>query len=149
MKEVIRLDGFDELDRAFQQLPAQMQRNVASSVVRKAAEPVLEQAITNAPVGDGTLSDSLKIRTKRDSYGVEAFVVADGNTAPHAYLVEFGHKIIFGKVGTKARFDTGKKVKGYPFMLPAFEARKNESLDILSKELGDALARAIQWVAKR
>lgn len=146
------LQGLKELDSMLKQLPKRMGKTVLRNALKKAAIPIRDAAKANVPRGPtGNLEESITIATQlkkgqrrrkiREKDTVEMFV---GSTAPHAHLVEFGTVERFRKGGGA----TGE-MPASPFLTNAWDATKNEALDILRKEILTELVKAAERLRKR
>jgi len=133
------------LDRKIHRMPEDVFRKHVSKATNFAMTPVLKTAKQKVPVDEGALKDSLKKKRKvyKKNYTVWQGVGSVKGLAPHAMLVELGHRQVTG--GTVARSNgrlrgtaknkkrTGKgKVVGFvaprPFLRPAFETEKDNVL---------------------
>lgn len=107
-----RFEGIDEMESALLELGASLSRQVLQETLKKAAEPVAAEARVLAPRSDEYkkykkhLADSVVVRTTlpknqrrlrfragTEKNFAEVFIY---NTAPHAHLVEFGHRLVRG-----------------------------------------------------
>lgn len=144
-KGSVRIDGLKELDQALSQLPRATGKNVLRRIGIRSLAPVISAARNNVPVYRGDLKESLKITTKlsKRQQRENAKAVADGKASvqlyagaaalPHAHLVEFGTAT----------------TPPQPFMRPAWDANKDEVLDIIKSELGDEITKAAARLARK
>lgn len=71
-----------------------------------------------------------------------AWAKARRRIAPHAHLLEFGHKIVHGsKTGLR---DTGKVVQGSPFFRPAVDETKTTVKSLIADRLRQHLGRSVE-----
>jgi HK97 gp10 family phage protein len=84
--------GLDALNKALQELPVKIERNALRGAMRAGAKEFLTLARAKAPVDDGDLRRSIKIRTSARGGQVKATVVAGDEVAWYSHLVEFGTK---------------------------------------------------------
>lgn len=98
-----------------------------NKIVKAGAEPILQQAITNAPVKSGTLKKSLKVVMRKKGTRSKARIgVQKGSGGYYATFVEYGHG--------------GPHPAGpHPFLAPAFDAKQEEAFKIIKQELADKL----------
>lgn len=98
-----------------------------NKIVKAGAEPILQQAITNAPVKSGTLKKSLKIVMRKKGTRSKARIGAQkGSDGFYATFVEYGHG--------------GPRPAGpHPFLAPAYDAKQEEAFKIIKQELADKL----------
>jgi len=165
-KTTVRVEGLRELDAALAELPKAVARNTLRRVLKKAGQPIAEKARQLAPVDTGRLRDSINVSPKlgtkagqkeyaaamKQGLGQEAAVAAmrdarraakgEGSFAemyvgpgrqPHAHLQEFG----------------SVNNRPHPFMRPAWDANKDEALEIIKRDLGGEIAKAAKRVARR
>jgi len=155
-----QFEGMDALIAAFDELGAALAKEVLQKALKKAAEPVADEMRALAPRGDDPnakrrISESIVISTSlpknqrrlRAQAGTlkdfaEVFVYVN---APHAHLVEFGHRLVVGKRATtrKGRKNQTLRVIGrvpaHPFARPAWDARKEEAFELLKSEVWKVL----------
>jgi HK97 gp10 family phage protein len=137
--------GFDELEKMLGQLAKSMSKTVMKNALKKAAVPIRDEAIQNAPGGPtGNLKKGIKISTQltrrqrryRKLGEAEVFV----GTAPPAY---HGHLVEFGTI--EREWKSGKstgRMTGKPFLRPAWDAKKGAALKILQIEVWRELEKA-------
>ena len=115
------LTNLDEFDQRMKFASKRALTEGAKVVLMRAKEFV--QAGGEHPVvRTGTLLKGLKIgrrKSSRDGSSVE--IGSFGGSAPHAHLVEFGHGI----------HNSTKSVPAHPFLEPAFDASKEEALEVM------------------
>ena len=129
------ITGLAELQRALDQLPAQIEKNILRGALRAGAKVQLQEAKRLVPAESsgphpGALRDSLRISTSARNGTVRAQVKAGGKKAFWARWVEFGtaKHLIKAKPG-KSLFFGGRNVpevmhpgaKKRPFMRPALD----------------------------
>jgi HK97 gp10 family phage protein len=160
----IGFDGLSHVNGALKALPEKIQNRVIRLAIRKAAEPVLEQARANAPVEVGTLRDSLQIQTfrgrkRKTLIGVS---ISPGPTwftgdSYYAGFIEFGYvkaPSFQGKDGkwysVKRRRDKRgyRKVEAKPFLRPALHQAKAQVESIFRKLVSRGVAREAVKIAR-
>ena len=112
------------------------------------AEPVEVMATALAPVGKrGLLRRSISTQLKWDKGQRVAWVGPDYKMTAVGHLVEFGHRMYYGKLGSQDRklLAGGKKTKAKPFMRPAFDIGGPEGARRMGRELG----KSVEWQARR
>lgn len=136
----MKLDGFKELHDTLGQFKKGTERAILRRTATKALAPFVERAKQLAPVDDGHLRDSIVIgnsltknarrEAKRDPVqGVRVFAgTSDRNGVPREY----------GTWRTQAQ----------PFMRPAFDATKDQMLDIVKVELRADIEKTAKRVKK-
>ncbi|WP_444668481.1 HK97-gp10 family putative phage morphogenesis protein [Cereibacter changlensis] len=144
--------GFSIDRRSFKELNDNLMRleklSQQKAVLRKAliksAQPVAQSAAGAAPVGEGTLRDSMTVSTKLNKSqakqhkkagrsAVEAFIGPSGAGSVHGGLVEFG--------------DEGMPPR--PYLRPAWEAGKEQLLADLANEMAKEIDKAVKRQTKR
>ena len=141
MRRLTRVEGFRETERALAQLSRSTGRAVLRRVLDSAAEPIESAMIANAPELTGALKSNIgtsgKLSRRQASKArklgkseVERYV---GTTDPAGLLGEFGR--------------TGQPAK--PWARPAWDAEKDNALNIVSDELGSEVERAAARAARR
>ena len=143
----------EKITKLLEELPVELQKNVIRRATRAAMAPVRKTIKGLINVNDGVLMKSIKIRQKRypRSGVIYTMVVAD---APHAYLVEFGHRLVAGRTVLDSGNDRIYRVKGrkgkllgfvppHPFMRPGMEANLTKVLDIYRNKLIDGMMKEI------
>jgi len=141
------------LEKMLAEAPAKLRRKHVRRAVSFAITPVLKAARKLAPRDTGDLKRYLKRKIKSYSKNATIFgmVGPEKHKAPHAHLVEFGHRIVVG--GTVARKDGSLKgggknrgagrVVGFvpprPFLRPAFQQNKENMLRRYRQKLIEGL----------
>lgn len=146
--------GLKELDAVLSRLPTKVAGRPLRAALRRAAQPMLEAARTNAEkVGirgfdSGALAAAMVARSRQRGRGTSAAVIiGPAYKAPRALsiyneararnfnakkpieTIRFGHLVEFGTVDTPAQ----------PFMRPAFAATSRQVVDRFAGELRKAL----------
>jgi HK97 gp10 family phage protein len=155
MAEQIRIHGAREMEAVLKQLPDYIAKRVVTGALRKAAEPVLEEAQRRSPVGKESKGRVRVRTTKKGKISVSNYGklklswrivnVPAKRTAHSATVVVTPGKAFWGlfeEFGTRFR---KKPLK--PILRPAFEAKKHEALDRLGQALGDGLEKAAAKLA--
>lgn len=130
-----RVTGLDRLDRKFAEWPEKLRNKAERTAARKAAKPLQQQAIQEAPKDKGVLRKSIKIRAikrRRGQKTIGVRVVAGegffaGDTF-YAGFIEFGRGV--GKRTATSRrrkreltnlSDSRQRVPPNPFMKRAMD----------------------------
>lgn len=140
VKITVPVDGLRDLDQALGQLKESTAKGVLRRVGRKALEPFDEAWRINAPTLSHALQESGGVGSKlsraqraaveRDSF-VEVF--AGPGPVPQAVQQEFGNE----------------NHPPQPFVRPAWDATKDEALEIVKAELGGEIQRTADRAARR
>jgi|GEM_PF-2225518 len=110
------------LKRALEALPGKLSAG-ARRGLEAAAKTLVEQAKANAPVGEtGRLRDSISYEMEG---GGETLVARVGSDVDYAAAVELG----------------SRNAAAQPFLLPAFEAKKEELVRIVGEAVKEGLGR--------
>lgn len=149
-----QITGLDELQKALDQLPVNVERKILRGALRAAQKVVMDRAKQLAPTAPpnkenqdlyggyaGALRDSLRISTRKGRNGqVIARVIAGNKTAYYAHMVEFGTaKHLIKPKNRKSMLIAGmmREVVNHPgaqkkpFMRPAADAAMSESSEAM------------------
>jgi HK97 gp10 family phage protein len=157
MNVTVKIKGLDQLKTALTQIPLEMQRGPVRTAVKKAAEVVKKQAYQNVKNHrkTGLLESKMAVAISvpripgRFSYDVG---VARGE--PKRYVDNAKNRRL-KRVGKKYRpqgawfywrfleFGSSHQPKT-PFLVPAFEAKKFEAVDIMKSHMGAAIERLVR-----
>lgn len=125
IRGVMSIRGGEELAAALEALGPTMEKKILRSAMREAAKPMLADAKRRAPVLTGQLRKSLKIRAmKRRSKGQVGVVIS---TAKGFFKGDEFYGA-FHEFGTK-------RMPARPFIRPAFEANKAQSIRIVGEAI--------------
>lgn len=134
-KATVKVEGLKALQTALQELPKATAQSVMLRVLKKRAQPIAEAAKQLVPVASGELRNSIVVSTKltRRQLGqhekagpndVEVFV--GPGALPQAHLQEFGTF----------------KEPPQPFMRPAWDAEKENTLKGIADEMWSEIEKA-------
>jgi HK97 gp10 family phage protein len=121
----------EDLQRALDQLPPKIERNILRGALRAGAKVPQEKARTGIHDVSGDLAKSVRVKTSARGGQVKAKVIAGDKKAWYAYLVEMGTAAHFIKAMKAAALSfNGRVVEGvhhpgakkHPFMRPALDA---------------------------
>lgn len=136
-----KVEGLAELKRAMAQVPIELQGKVALELLRKAAGPMRDEARARAPARTGRLRKNIYVARARDSTQQNPLVVVRVRRRGKAGDPQNAYYWLFQEFGTSTQ-------RAQPFMRPAFEATKQQSLDILTKVTAEQVEKAARKVAK-
>lgn len=127
--------GAAELEWALKKLGEKIGNKVLDAALRAGARPIVKEAKRLVPVRSGELKRSITVRkaTKRQrrrGFG-EIFIGFRGEVSRRAHLSEFGT--------VHSRAD--------PFMRPALDAKAQEAIDIVGKQIGSRVEKAAAELA--
>lgn len=137
-----QINGLDELQKALDQLPVNIERKVVRGALRAGQKVVLNQAKAAIHNVSGDLAESLRISTRKGRNGqVSARVVAGNKTAFYAHMVEFGTaKHLIKPKNRKSMVVAGMMrevvhhpgARKKPFMRPAADAAAQENSEAMN-----------------
>lgn len=139
-REVFRIEGLQECERALRELPKATGKNVLKRTLLKAAEPIAEAWGRLTPVFRGTLKKSVGAGTKlsrrqkaqhQKQSDVEVFVGA--GPLPQAHMSEFG-------TAHQAPKPAGR---------PAWDNNKMKALESINSDLWAEIEKARARLAKK
>lgn len=136
-----KVEGLAELKRAMAEVPIAMQGKVSLELLRKAGKPMLEAARARAPVRTGRLRRNIYMARARDSTAKDPLVIIRVHRRGKAGDPGNAFYWLYQEFGTS-------KQAAHPFLRPAFEATKQESLDILKRSTAEEVEKAARKVAK-
>lgn len=126
------IEGFEEVKSLLDSL-ANRSAEVYESELEKVARDIEVDAKSNIHDETGALQSSIKTDKSKSKTHVRYKVLAGGAPAPHAHLVEFGHRQV-----TKEGKVVGD-VPAHPFLRKAFEQNKSRIISALNKALDKLL----------
>lgn len=149
----IRITGAREMAAVLLQLPHHIAKQALTKALREAAEPILDEARTLAPVGQESKGRVRLRRTKRGKVTISNYgklklslriANVPANRTPHSATVV----VTVGKAfwGLFVEFGT-RFMSARPFMRPAFESKKMEALNRLGESLGEQIEKAAKKLA--
>ena len=175
MRVTVDFKGGRELEAALKELgkPRDLRR-IATAALRRAAEPIAEEARQLVPVKSGTLKSAIKVGNRADSRAkrfrgakgralraalddtVEQYVGIDNSVRPAVYAKNpRGRRAGGGSSGGAVGFYAQVVEFGLPnqpaqpFMRPAFDAKQGEAKDKLGEELWRGIDRRARLLARR
>lgn len=163
MPDEISISGLDELREVLEtRLPEALRGKAMQAALAKAAQPIVAQAKSLAPVraprgfvgplqegaAKGTLRKSIySYRNKQSTRTYESRFIGVKRKAWYWRFIEFGRSVVTrdkGSLGTPLKGFFGKSVRAFPakpFLRPSFEANKYRAIDIVRDELKPAIER--------
>lgn len=153
----IKIKGLEQLQRALNQLPIELQGKPLRAAVSAGAKVIQKQAIENAEPHrqTGTLEKNIVIaKTRRPipgqaqySVGIRRVKKRYVNNAANRRKNRVGKKYeVYGEAfyWRFLEFGTSKYPKS-PFLVPAFESRKMEAIEVIKTRL----AKGIEMIANK
>jgi HK97 gp10 family phage protein len=162
-----KISGLKELSAALRELGPDISRNALRSSVRSAAKKVIDEARRRVPKNTGQLSRAIYMKQLRKESGDDrqTFIVGvrqgpkvNRKTKQKDYsqdgyygrYIEFGHftrgqkKVARTNIGKIAQHKGGslKWVPAQPFMSPAFDSRKEDSVRVIAETIARRIKRA-------
>lgn len=150
----LQVNGLLDLQRALQDLPLKIERNVMRGAVNAGGQVFRREARANVPIKSGDLRNSIRVSVRVQSKAgtVEGTVKAGNKRAFYAHMVEYGTQahIIKAKRGGMLRIG-GKLIaqvqhpgaRAKPFMRPAFDAGAQKSVDAFAEYIRNRLPREV------
>lgn len=150
----VDIKGLAEIERRLRELPEKVRRKHVRKSLKDATEIVRSDAQRRAPREDMTmdmwdyiygvdtgphLKDNITSKVTVGANGASGKVGIDYKKVHHGHLVEFGtkpHRI--GKFSHPG-------AKKHPFMRPAFDARGDEAVEVITTQLRDAVEKEAQY----
>lgn len=181
----VRVTGLEDLESMFKAIGPVGARAALQKTLRKASQPVADEAARLAPRGKGFalggkfrrhLYETIYVTTRLSrsqqrrrgaSQGAEVYVVSSD---PKAHLLEYGHLLVKATRGAeRARKNSGKngRIKGvgtirpiisrrvighvpaYPFMRPAFDAKRDEVFSLFLTSIDGEVQRVARRYARQ
>lgn len=137
----MKLEGFAELDTALGQLPKATARNALRRTLKKAAQPVFEEAQANAPQETGKLEQSVKIGTRLTSRQRR-----DATKAGKSFA-----EIYIGTELSRGMFTNFGTFKDPPQLWfdRAWASTQRAALEIISTDMGQEIEKAARRYARK
>lgn len=139
--------GGAELQKFLDTLPTNIERNIMRSALRQGANVIRDDARSRAPVEDGDLRKSIKVKTRSRRGRVSASVVAGDNKAFYAHMIEFGvapHGVKKGAKRKSGKYQDGTLHPGFsemPFMRPAADAKTGDAVVAVGNQIRKRLTK--------
>ena len=145
MGVTVKIAGLRDLEKSLFGLPKATQKNVVRRVLKKAGEPIRDDARSDAPVARGILKRSIAVSTKlskrqarinrgsaaKKKGSIQVFIGA-GNY-PYAHMQEFGTD----------------NLPRQAFLGPAFDQNKTRVLTKIIKDMQIEIDKAAKRLAKK
>jgi len=172
-KEILKVEGFKELESALKELPKATGRNCIRRALTKAADPIVQSAKSMAPKGiTGNLKDAIivtKVRFTVGDAGKQAYAEAMRQGKTKVEAAEAAHEAnaaasndevvtsgvaIIGVDTKKAfyahfvEFGTSHSTPK-PFLRPAWEKGKVQAAEAIKDILKDEIDKAVERIAKK
>jgi len=164
MAQIVKMEGFKELEAALMELPKATGKNVLRRVLKKMATPIVADAKANAPVDTGLLvrkitqSGSLSANEKSEAGGGPQFqgIGADGKKIFSKADAKNYVEVHVGVAGIKQsiargffqEFGTVENV-AHPFMRPAWDGNKDKALTTFKADVWAEIEKAAARRAKK
>jgi HK97 gp10 family phage protein len=156
----VKIEGLEQLKKALNQLPVEIQQRSLRSAVSAGAKVVVDAAIAKAPTDTGSLKKAIyRYRSRsasgtgRETYyvGVRKGKKAYADTARNRRLNRVGKKYTVQGEAYYWRFlEFGTaKMQARPFLRPAFEGSRTKILDVMKQRLGKSIQDQANKLAKK
>jgi len=131
----LRFEGIKELDQVLAALSGDkaLSNKVAGQILRKAEKPIVEEARRLVPVGEGDTKKSIGgIAGRGQGRGTQRYI---GPRRGGPFKGYAGHLIEYGTAPRRKKNgqETGS-MPARPFMRPAYDAKKDEAIQIIKDE---------------
>lgn len=141
----LKLSGFKELAKQMEELTPKVNNKIMGDALRAGAKIVRQQAIANAPLSDGLLKASIKVRTAPARRKNKTYVYVQTKEGDFKGKEFYG---AFVEYGTGERFHKSGKSVGRivanPFFENAFEMRKGEAERVIVDTLTAGIMEAMR-----
>lgn len=141
-KETVKIEGLREIDRALGQLPKSTGKAVLRKVLKDAGEPLASAARRNAPRDEWHLYESIDVST-RLSRRQRAMHRKENKPTFQEMFVGTNNP-----AGVQQEFGNDRHV-AQPFMRPAWDAEKRNTLDLIVNSLWGEIEKAARRLAKK
>lgn len=137
-----QVKGLDRLGKKFRSLDAAARRKILPRAVIAGMEPIGQAIEDRAPVGPSRTARLIRSITSIITHDRPYFARGDvGPRAPHAHLVERGHRIVVGKGSSASQRGV---VPPHPFVAPAWKASKRRALSATIRSAREDIFRAVR-----
>ena len=150
MSVTIQIKGLDQLRKAFKQLPLDVESKCLKQSVLPAAKLIRDEVQMKAPVDTGRLERSILIKrvTGEDKW-MATYLVVPRHGPKYSNVKLGGGRTanLDAYYWTWVEFGT-RKMKGTPFMRPAWDKDQYAALGVMTKRLGESVdlaANALSW----
>ena len=142
--EVVKTEGFAELDAALAKLPQATSRNAMRRAAKETLEPVARTAQANAPVRTGGLRERIIVspRLGRRAAALERHYSGKNEVVMHMGPAGARAQSIANEFGTS-------KMAAQPYMRPAWDSHKGQLLGRLKEKLGPQIMAAAARLARK
>jgi HK97 gp10 family phage protein len=137
-----KLEGFRELDAALGKLPKATAKNVLRRVLKKAAQPIDDDASAAAPFLTGGLQKSVITGTRLTRSQRRGSYLQTSNYYAEIHIGTSLSKGMFQEFGTF-------KDAAQPWFRPAWDSNQDRALTIIKVELGGEIEKAAKRYAKK
>lgn len=138
----IEISGMNEILQKLETLPDKVVQKIERGALKKALQPIFDQMLSLIPVGEtGNLANSAKIVTRTRKGRISGRIQVN---APHAHLVEYGHRMVahdgrevqVSSTGT-TRVDPSPTPRG--FARPALDSGGSQAVETLRSAVEEEL----------
>lgn len=150
MASITRFKGGAELQRALNELPVKLERNVMRSALRAGAVVLRNEARKNVPEETGALKKSIKVSTRARKGVVTATLKAGDEKAFYAHMLEYGtaphdiapksKKALTLEDGGVVKHAKHPGIAPRPFMRPALDEKTDEAVQAVTDKIRTTLA---------
>lgn len=170
MKISVKVSGLKELDKALAELPKAAAKSTLLRVAKKAAQPIADAAEALAPVDTGELKGSIIVTARaKNTVGNAEYsaIMRAGGSRSDARAAKIAATradpgksfavVYVGPSKAKKKKDAIKRIvqefgsvnmQANPYMRPAWDAHKDQALNIIRRELGNEIIATAKRIGK-
>ncbi|MDE3797598.1 HK97 gp10 family phage protein [Sinorhizobium meliloti] len=141
-KKPVRIEGLRELDRALGELPKATAQGVLREVLKDAGEPIARSARRLAPRDEYHLHDSIDVSTRLNK---RQRTLHRKETSPAFQEMFVGTN---NPAGVQQEFGNSRHL-AQPFMRPAWDAEKANTLDLIANSLWGRISAAARRLSRK
>lgn len=141
-KVTVKIEGLKELDRALGQLPKSTAKATLRRVLKEAGEPIARAARSRAPIEEHHLVESIDVSTRLNPRQRSLHRQAGGRAFQEMFVGTNN------PAGTQQEFGNSRHGP-QPFMRPAWDATKQQTLDYIANSLWGEIEKSAQRLARR
>ena len=156
MSGSVELRGWDELDAALRKLPNKVAGRALTNAANEGARVLRDDMRSRVPVKSGRLRRAIRVIRRQTGveWGVKVSIGVKGARAWLANILEFGaaphtieptprKKALLLGVGIVVESVDHPGIPPHPFILPAYDTKKEETLRTVRRRLGAEIDKAV------
>lgn len=156
MSGSVTLKGWDELDAALRKLPNKVAGKALTNAANEGGRVLRDDMRSRVPVKSGNLRRRIRVVRRQTGVekGVKVSIGVKGAFAWLANILEFGaaphtiepterKKALLLSVGVVVDKVEHPGIPPHPFILPAFDTKKDEALRVVRRRLAQEIDKAV------